>query len=66
MHSLRMFMIQLCMIAICCIAWVHLTEWKNKCILLLYIIKTHGSESRGQEEAAVRDERMSYLHVAPP
>ena len=28
------------------------------------IIKTHGSESRGQEEAAVRDERVSYLHVA--
>ena len=27
-------------------------------------IKTHGSESRGQEEAAVRDERVSYLHVA--
>ena len=25
-------------------------------------IKTHGSESRGQEEAAVRDERVSYLH----
>ena len=28
------------------------------------MIKTHGSESRGQEEAAVRDERVSYLHVA--
>ena len=27
-------------------------------------IKTHGSELRGQEEAAVRDERVSYLHVA--
>ena len=27
-------------------------------------IKTHGSESRGQEEAVVRDERVSYLHVA--
>ena len=27
-------------------------------------IKTHGSESRGQEEAAVCDERVSYLHVA--
>ena len=37
--------------------------------ILRYInqyIKTHGSESRGQEEAAVRDERVSYLHVAPP
>ena len=29
------------------------------------IIKTHDSESRGQEEAAVRDERVSYLQVAP-
>ena len=29
------------------------------------IIKTHDSESRGQEEAAVRDEQVSYLHVAP-
>ena len=28
-------------------------------------IKTHDSESRGQEEAAVRDERVSYLQVAP-
>ena len=30
-----------------------------------YLIKTHDSESRGQEEVAVRDERVSYLHVAP-
>ena len=29
-------------------------------------IKTHGSESRGQEEAGLRDERVSYLQVAPP
>ena len=29
-----------------------------------HLIKTHGSESRGQEEAAVRDEQVSYLHVA--
>ena len=29
------------------------------------VIKTHDSESRGQEEAAVRDERVSYLQVAP-
>ena len=28
-------------------------------------IKTHGSESRGQEEAGLRDERVSYLQVAP-
>ena len=26
--------------------------------------KTHGSESRGQEEAAVHDKQVSYLHVA--
>ena len=30
------------------------------------IIKTHDSESRGQEEAGrTRDEQVSYLHVAP-
>ena len=29
------------------------------------VIKTHDSELRGQEEAAVRDERVSYLQVAP-
>ena len=28
-------------------------------------IKTHGSESRGQEEAGLCDERVSYLQVAP-
>ena len=29
-------------------------------------IKTHDSESRGQEEAGrMRDEQVSYLHVAP-
>ena len=28
------------------------------------MIKTHGSESRGQEEASLRDERVSYLQVA--
>ena len=27
-------------------------------------IKTHSSELGGQEEAAVHDERVSYLHVA--
>ena len=27
------------------------------------LIKTHDSESRGQEEAAVRDERVSHLHI---
>ena len=29
------------------------------------IIKTHGSESRGQEEAGLRDEPVSYLQVTP-
>ena len=28
-------------------------------------IKTHGSESRGQEEAGLRDEPVSYLQAAP-
>ena len=28
-------------------------------------IKTHGSESRRQEEAGLRDEPVSYLQVAP-
>ena len=27
-------------------------------------IKTHGSESQGQEEAGLRDEPVSYLQVA--
>ena len=45
----------------CCIGFCN-----NCCVYVCtYIyIKTHGSESRGQEEAAVRDERVSYLHVA--
>ena len=34
-------------------------------ITKLIIIKTHGSESRGQEEAGLRDEPVSYLQVAP-
>ena len=38
--------------------------WKRQLLLGNLYIKTHGSESRGQEEAAVRDERVSYLHVA--
>ena len=28
-------------------------------------IKTHGSESRGQEKADLRNELVSYLQVAP-
>ena len=28
-------------------------------------IKTHSSESRGQEEAGLHDEPVSYLQVAP-
>ena len=32
----------------------------------VWYIKTHDSESRGQEEAGrMRDEQVSYLHVAP-
>ena len=31
----------------------------------IMIIKTHGSESRGQEEAGLRDEPVSYLQVTP-
>ena len=34
-------------------------------VIIATIIKTHGSESRGQEEAGLRDERVSYLRVAP-
>ena len=34
-------------------------------LVMQYIIKTHGSESRGQEEAGLRDEPVSYLQVAP-
>ena len=33
--------------------------------VLPFKIKTHGSESRGQEEAGLRDEPVSYLQVAP-
>ena len=34
--------------------------------IYIYIyIKTHGSESRGQEEAGLRDEPVSYLQIAP-
>ena len=29
------------------------------------LIKTHSSESQGQEEAGLRDEGVSYLQVAP-
>ena len=33
--------------------------------IYIYIyIKTHGSESRGQEEAGLHDEPVSYLQVA--
>ena len=41
---------------------------KFLCVLHNYKlhIKTHDSESRGQEEAGrTRDEQVSYLHVAP-
>ena len=34
------------------------------CNIFIEYIKTHGSESRGQEEAGLRDEPVSYLQVA--
>ena len=34
-------------------------------LLISNYIKTHGSESRGQEEAGLHDKRVSYLQVAP-
>ena len=34
--------------------------------MYIHYIKTHDSESRGQEEAQQRDHRVSYLHVALP
>ena len=37
----------------------------HKSRILTLLIKTHGSESRGQEEAGLRDEPVSYLQVAP-
>ena len=39
----------------------------NECLVAKnLLIKTHDSESRGQEEAGrIRDEQVSYLHVAP-
>ena len=51
---------QLCMVF--CILAISLSKlgFNHLCAM----IKTHGSESRGQEEAAIRDERVSYLHVA--
>ena len=40
-----------------------LADYKVLFLWLKICIKTHDSESRGQEEAAVRNERVSYLHV---
>ena len=42
----------------------HLQCTRTTIIMHTYI-KTHGSESRGQEEAGLRDEPVSYLQVAP-
>ena len=44
------------------VAIVGKLKYKNN---KMHIIKTHGSELRGQEEAGLRDERVSYLQVAP-
>ena len=44
-------------------SYIHVVIFKNA---HSYKIKTHDSESRGQEEAGrTRDEQVSYLHVAP-
>ena len=43
--------------------YIHTHTNMHTCIYTY--IKTHGSESRGQEEAGLRDERVSYLQVAP-
>ena len=43
----------------------HSKQQHLKKIASFFQIKTHGSESRGQEEAGLRDERVSYLQVAP-
>ena len=32
---------------------------------MIEAIKTHDSESQGQEEAGLRDERLCYLQIAP-
>ena len=32
--------------------------------LIIFTLKTHGSESWGQEEAGLRNEPVSYLQVA--
>ena len=37
----------------------------NTCVHTYIPIKTHSSELRGQEEAGLRDEPVSYLQVAP-
>ena len=34
-------------------------------LLYVYMIKTHYNESRGQEKAALCDDRVNYLHIAP-
>ena len=45
---------------------VYMAHLYSDYTILAYVrIKTHGSESRGQEEAGLRDEPVSYLQVAP-
>ena len=46
------------------IAYMYFISYAYECTLHVFI-KTHGSESRGQEEAGLRDEPVSYLQVAP-
>ena len=44
--------------------YTYIHKYIHRTCLYTYI-KTHGSESRGQEEAGLRDEPVSYLQVAP-
>ena len=37
----------------------------NECMVSRLTVVSHSSELRGQEEAGLRDELVSYLQVAP-
>ena len=50
---------------ICCKLLEHIIYSAISSHANVHNIKTHGSESRGQEEAGLRDEPVSYLQVAP-
>ena len=54
---------------VCCVncKLFHMYEVINKLVNYSSVrfIKTHGSESQGQEEVGLSDEQVSYLQVAP-